>query len=77
MDPIDGYDVPLLTEDFDVLVSKWAEALWSEGDNKSMLGNGLSGLQHFFLPHFATGFTEVGGHTERGEEASRLHRFRH
>jgi integrase len=31
----------------DIIVMQWAECLWCEGDERSILGNGLSGLQHF------------------------------
>ena len=41
-----GIQLALRTDDFDMQVSAWAECLWSEGDPKSVFGNGLCGLQH-------------------------------
>ena len=42
-----GYKVPSGIIAFDLLLCNFAEALWSEGDSKSTLGNTLSGLGHF------------------------------
>ena len=69
-----GYEVPRLTEDFDMLVSKWAEALWSEGDQKSILGNGLSGLQHFIpsLRHRLHGSWRLHGAWRRSEPPTQV-----
>jgi integrase len=38
--------VPDTSEEFDSLLQEWAEALYSEGDPKSLYANCLSGLQH-------------------------------
>ena len=42
-----GHATPRSVEVFDVLLSHWAEHLWSEGDSRSILNNGLCGLAHF------------------------------
>ena len=41
-----GYKTPSSTEDFDGHLTAWAECLWSEGDPRTILGNGLAGSAH-------------------------------
>ena len=41
-----GYKTPSSTEDFDGHFTAWAECLWSEGDPRTILGNGLAGIAH-------------------------------
>ena len=42
-----GRRLPDDVSDFDALLCSWAENLWSEGEQKSLLNNGLCGLAHF------------------------------
>ncbi len=42
-----GLTTPRTTEEFDQVLSEWAGCLWAEGDARSILANGLSGLSHF------------------------------
>ena len=77
---IHGYRTPSSTEDFDMLITAYAEMLWCEGDPRTVLAYTLAGFSHLVpsLRHRLNGSWRVyvaWGKSEPAQQAPPLTRF--